>query len=232
MRAGREARVGERCSVATSSSSGAQVSSRLRRERAVATAPAAGAITATTCPASTSSPGAEVGTCIVTMPAHGAVTTVSIFIAVTTSSVSPAAPTAPSRHSTSTTVPAIGHSTPRARPPPAAGRCSACAQPAARPRRQAGDLLVEQGERPARCRRRRSPSVGRLGEQRRARIAGAERRDARGSRAAARRFVGSPRCGTRRARARVRSTAEANVPDEFDWPITLASSGSNCGGGA
>ncbi len=46
------------------------------------------------------------------------------------------------------------------------------------------------------------------------------------------RLVGSPATWNSSSARRVRSTAEANDADEFDEPITLASSGSNCGGGA
>ena len=66
---------------------------------------------ATIWPAETEPP-TSTWTSSATTPAQGAVTAVSIFMALTTISVSPAATTAPGWVVSSTTAPAIGHSTP------------------------------------------------------------------------------------------------------------------------
>ncbi len=71
----------------------------------------AGSITATTWPAPRMSPGARSCTAVTT-PAQGAVIRVSIFMAVTTATVSPACTASPTDARTSITELAMGHSTP------------------------------------------------------------------------------------------------------------------------
>ena len=189
-------------------------------------APAAGLMTARICPPSTVSPTAS-GASVSTTPAQGAVTAVSIFMALTTISRSPAFTWPPSRTLMSTTEPASGFRRPRARPAPAADG------PAARSPRLGRDRAPRPAGRGTAA-RRPSPcgASDRLGEQGGARIAGADlrmRQDGAqlvevGRQAGDVELVErARRCGRR---------AESNVPEEFDWQISLASSGSNCGGGA
>ena len=148
-RAGRQARVGEALE-------GGDVVEhrRPRLARAPARRPRPGrrrpgAMTATTCPAATASPGQRPGA--PTTPAHGAVTTVSIFIALMTSRASPAATSvAGSATRTSTTAPAIGLRTGLLTGADVERR----ARSAAGGRRAAPCAVVEGGERP---RRRPSP---------------------------------------------------------------------------
>ena len=90
----------------TLSSIGVQPSSAAAGAAALA-APAAGLITARICPPSTVSPTASAASAVTT-PAQGAWTDVSIFMALTTNSRSPAFTAAPSRALTSTTEPACG----------------------------------------------------------------------------------------------------------------------------
>ncbi len=72
--------------------------------------PACGVMSARISPAATASPSLTVAN-VSTTPEQGALTTVSIFMALTTSSVSPALTSAPWCAAISTTVPAMGHST-------------------------------------------------------------------------------------------------------------------------
>jgi hypothetical protein len=147
------------------------------------------------------------------------VTTASIFIALITSSASPA-PTRRRRHPTSTTVPPIGVRT-ACWPGRRRGRRSAVAvAPAVRPSTASATAApVGAGA---------SPAPG-LGEQRRAGVAGAHLGRAR-MREQLGRFVGSPRVeAPRRRGGAVDASATSGRADE---PMTLASSGSNCGGGA
>ena len=88
--------------VSTSRSSGAHASSAA----AGRLLPAAGVISANTCPASTLSPAAS-GWTAATTPSQDAATCASIFMALTVSKVSPAATASPSRAWKSITVPAI-----------------------------------------------------------------------------------------------------------------------------
>ncbi len=69
-------------------------------------------MTAITCPIATVSPAFKTLHLASRSPAHGAMIAVSIFIAVMIASVSPADTTAPGATLTSSTVPAIGDSTP------------------------------------------------------------------------------------------------------------------------
>ena len=154
------------CRAATLSSIGVQPSSAAAAGAALA-APAAGLITARIWLPSTASP-TDSGANVATTPEQGAATEVSIFMALTTNSRSPAFTSAPSRALMSTIDPACGLSmascpggTGKGR---AGGRAGAAAAPEAR------DLLVEELQR-ARFRLR---GLDRLGEQRRPRVAGAE----------------------------------------------------------
>ena len=110
----------------------------------------------------------------------------------------PPSPSAPSRTLMSTTEPACGLSMASWPGGTGSGRGGAALRRRA-PRPSAAGLLVEELQRRLALRLRRGSM--RLGEQRRARIAGAGTRDGPGWRAAGRRWSARRRCGTRRARA-------------------------------
>ena len=177
----------------TSSSTGCHAS----LVRSLPDATSRGATTATIAPSATGSPGAR-SSVRTTTPAQGAVTTASIFIALTTSSPSPGRTTSPSEAETATTVPAIGLRATCSSGPTAssggrmlagAGACVVRRRGAPGERCQRPDVEVAVG-----CRRSPAPAPRRgasCGHRRRARPGG------RGSGAAAPGSSAHRRCAAR-----------------------------------
>ncbi|MFT3855592.1 MAG: hypothetical protein QM733_23115 [Ilumatobacteraceae bacterium] len=210
------------CSLATSSRTGSQVSSRAT---SIVDGPASsdGSITATISSPASDAPTARSATAI-TRPLHGAVTVLSIFIALTTTRPSPARTTSPAATRTSTIVPPIGL---RAACCPVAagsgGRAGAAvlgvaptAAPA--PPTSAATGLAASADRSGTS----ASSVVRASAWR---TSGRARMPSSWAR-----FVGRPAISSSSTARRARSTASATSPLR-EVPITLASSGSNCGGG-
>ena len=189
-----------------------------------------------TWPAVTPSPACK-GSAACTVPAHGATTTDSIFIALTTAKGAPAATESPTSARNSTRLPVTGHSTARWSAPRSSGGSSGAA------------AASGVGPRPpppaAACRSRKAtvsagscslprPSTVESAGSSASNVVRASPARTRGSRRMARntgRLVDRPAIWNSSSACSVRSTAEAKDADELDEPTTLASNGSNCGGG-
>ena len=187
---------------------------------------------ATIWPAATASPTAS-GASSATTPAQGAVTAVSIFMALTTISVSPAFTASPGRGLELDD--RAGH---------AGIRRPACAVGHRQRTGRRRDAPARRGRRPALRPAGRgtaaAPDAGAVGgasarDARRAGWCAHRRRRNSGCARMARswaRLVGRPAMWNSSSARPVRSSAESSEPGELDWPISLANIGSNCGGGA
>ena len=219
------------CSAATFAIIGAQPSAAATACRAArVSASSEGAITATTWLGDTVAPTSAASA--VTTPAHGAVTEVSIFMALITISVSPAETVVPTTTEASRIVPPIGASIPSS--PSPTGSAAGVGRAGAR-RPGPGPLACSSSANAPSGLPLRPPVGEASAGFSASRVVRASPAATDGSSRMARscpRLVGKPAIWNSPSAAFVRATAEARVPDEFDRPITLANIGSNCGGGA
>ena len=190
----------------------------------VLVAPAAGLITARIWLPSTASP-TDSDANVATMPEQGAATEVSIFMALTTNSRSPAFTSAPSRALMSTIDPACGLS--MASCPGGTGKGGRWGAPAPRPRPRLATCWSRNCSAPVFAFAGSIASASSVVRALPARNSGCARIARSWSP-----LVGTPTMWNSSSARRVRSTAESKQPEEPDWQISLASSGSNCGGGA
>ena len=212
------------CRAATFSSIGVQLSSAVTGGAALVP-PAAGLITARIWLPATVSPTASSASAVMT-PEQGAVTDVSIFIALTTNSGSPALISLPSWTLMSTTEPACGLSTASWPVGTGSGRGGA-ALAAPRPRPKAATCWSRNCSAPGLVFAGSSASESRVVRALPALNSGWARMARNCSP-----LVGTPTIWNSSSARRVRSTADSNVPEDPDWQISLANRGSNCGGGA
>ena len=211
------------CRAVTLSSIGVQPSSAAAAGAALA-APAAGLITARIWLPSTASP-TDRDANVATMPEQGAATEVSIFMALTTNSRSPAFTSAPSRALMSTIDPACGLS--MASCPGGTGKGRAGGALAPRPRPRLATCWSRNCSAPVFALAGSIASASSVVRALPARNSGCARIARSWSP-----LVGTPTMWNSSSARRVRSTAESKQPEEPDWQISLASRGSNCGGGA